>query len=197
MKRFFLIFLCALFLMPSLRASSTSNGSIEISKQKIVFLKGAEVGAGYLTIVQTSLTSDKLVGAKIKSDSKEENKSFFTRLTSIFSRDTPHPLIELHDHIPSADNPDVMTMKPIKEGVEIPAGSKDSNGNGTPGKPVNFERSGKHLMLYHFPETIRNAPETEVILTFEKAGDVTIIFPINPVSSEKEKPCPCHNEASS
>lgn len=179
-------------------ASSTTYSSFEISNPKIVFLNGAEVGAAYLTIVQTSSTSDRLLSAKIKNDSRQENKSFLERLTSLFSKSRDkQPTIELHDHIPSTKNKDVMTMRAIKDGIEIPAASKDADNKAIPGKPVKFETGGKHLMLYHFPEIIRKSEKTDIILTFEKAGDVSISFPINPASSEKEKPCPCHGESSS
>ncbi len=194
MKRLFTFALCSFFLYAPLLACPEMYGTFEISNQKIVFLNGAEVGAGYLTIIQTSPTEDKLVGAKIKTENMEEKKSFFESLKSLFFKDNnKQPTVELHDHIPTAENPEIVTMKKIIDGVKIPAASKDKNGKVILGKPVKFESGGKHLMLYNFPESIRKSEKTEIILTFEKAGDVSVEFPINPTNSKEEKPCPHHN----
>lgn len=185
----FLIFTLSLFAYgPSLK------GNLDISNQRIVFLKGAEVGAAYLTIAQTAPEPDRLIGAKLNSTNREEEKTLFTRLISLFSKFSENqPTIELHDHVPLPGKPGVLTMKHIKEGLEIPASTQDKNRNMHPGL-VSFEPQGKHLMLYHFPKEIRDSKEVEIILTFEKAGDITVSFPINPPSSAKDKPCSCdHN----
>lgn len=169
------------------------HGSFKISDQSIVFLKGTEVGAGYLTITQTAETADKLIAVKVKTETKEETKDFMSRLKGFFSSsDKKEPHVELHDHVPTTENPNALTMKRIKGGVIIPGATKDSNGKLTQGASVKFERNGKHLMLYNFPESIRNENKLELILTFEKAGDITISLPINPTSSANQKPCPRH-----
>jgi copper(I)-binding protein len=194
MKQLLNFILCTFFLTTYLLACPKMYGTFEISNQKIVFLNGTEVGAAYLTIVQTAPVSDRLIGAKFKNENKEDDKSFFSRITSIFSSySKKQAAVELHDHVPATENPNILAMKRIKNGVEIPAAQKNEKGEEIPGKPVQFETNGKHLMLYHFPEVIRKSDKTEIILTFEKAGDVSVIFPINPTSSEKEAPCPHHN----
>ena len=117
-----------------------------------------------------------------------------SRFVGFFSNpDKKEPHVELHDHVPIKDDPNVLTMKRIKDGVVIPGAMKDSNGKLTKGAPVKFEKNGKHLMLYNFPESIRNGDRLELVLTFEKAGDIIITLPINLSSSANEKPCPHHH----
>lgn len=190
-------FFSSLFFLVVLTTNAFScpqmHGSFEISDQSIVFLKGAEAGAGYLTIAQTIETADKLIGVKTKTDT-EEPKDFISRLKGFFSNpDKKAPHIELHDHVPTTEDQNVLTMKRIKDGVIIPAATKDSNGKLRKGEPVKFEKNGKHLMLYSFPESIRNGDKLELVLIFEKAGDITITLPINPASPSNEKPCAHHH----
>jgi copper(I)-binding protein len=191
------IFGCILFslclLITSIFACPEMHGSFTISDQSIVFLKGAEAGAGYLTIVQTTETSDKLIAVKMKTDA-EEPKSFISRLMGFFSNSNHKgPHVELHDHVPTTEDPNVLTMKRIKDGIIIPGATKDSNGKLTQGAPVKFEKNGKHLMLYNFPEAIRGGDRLELILTFEKAGDIAITLPIASALPANEKPCPHHH----
>ncbi|MBY0280969.1 MAG: copper chaperone PCu(A)C [Alphaproteobacteria bacterium] len=181
------------FLITSLLACPEMHGSFKISDQSIVFLKGAEVGAGYLTISQTTETPDKLIAVKMKTET-EESKGFMSRLMGLFSNPNQKgPHVELHDHVPTTEDPNVLTMKRIKDGIVVPGAVKDSNGKLKEGAPVKFEKNGKHLMLYNFPESIRNGDKLELVLTFEKAGDIAVTLPIASALSTNEKPCPHHH----
>lgn len=184
-------FFCAL---PTIMACPEMHGTLRISDQEVVFLKGADAGAAYLTITQTAEASDKLVAVKIKSDLPEKPKDLTSRILGAFSKpEKKSPHVELHDHVPTTENPNALTMKRIKGGVVIPGATKDGSGKLTQGTPVKFEKNGKHLMLYNFPESVRNGDKMELVLSFEKAGDVAVILPINPTPSSTKKPCPHHH----
>lgn len=195
MKKVFARFLLSFFYsLPAIFACPEMHGSLKISDQAVVFLKGADAGVGYLTITQTAESTDKLIAVKVKSDTPEKPKDLTSRFLSFFSnpKDKP-PHVELHDHVPTTENPNALTMKRIKDGVIIPGATKDSNGKLTHGTPIKFEKNGKHLMLYNFSEPARNGDKLELVLSFEKAGDVVITFPINPAAASDKKPCPHHH----
>ena len=72
--------------------------------------------------------------------------------------------VELHTHIAEGD---VIKMRPIEGGISI-----DANGAHL------FERGGDHIMLMGLTEPLEIGSEIEVTLTFERAGDVVVSFPV-------------------
>lgn len=62
---------------------------------------------------------------------------------------------------------DVMTMRPVDGGLEIPAG-------GT----VTLEPGGLHLMFMRVDEPFAEGGEVPITLTFEKAGEVEVSLPV-------------------
>ena len=69
-------------------------------------------------------------------------------------------LVELHTHI---EEDGVMKMRPVEEGFEIPAGGMHM-----------LQRGGDHVMLMGVTETLENGDMLPLVLTFEKAGEVTL-----------------------
>ena len=165
-----LLFVLSVLLPVSVLACPQKHGTFEFSNPKAIFMKGVDAGAAYFTLTQTGPSDDKLIGARWETTDK-----------SLLSKPLlERPRVELHDHVPT-EKPDVLAMKRTQGGVKV---SKQ--------EPVKFEQGGKHLMLYNFPESARNGTEIQLVLTFEKAGDVTVTFPINPANSDKDKPCSHH-----
>jgi copper(I)-binding protein len=73
-------------------------------------------------------------------------------------------VVEVHE-IVNADG--VMQMRPVEGGIEIPAG-------GT----VDLAPGGYHIMLIGLTESLVDGQSYELTLTFEVAGDVTVMVPI-------------------
>jgi copper(I)-binding protein len=62
---------------------------------------------------------------------------------------------------------DVMTMRPLEDGLEI-----------APGATVELKPGGTHLMFMQVKEPFKKGGEVPVTLEFEKAGKVEIDFPV-------------------
>ena len=104
---------------------------------------GAPTGAAFFMIENTGDTGDRLIAA-----------------TSPVAK-----MVELHTHIQDGD---VMRMRPIEGGIEIPAGETHE-----------LARGGDHVMLMGLTETLEDGSEIEVTLTFEEAGEVTLVIPVD------------------
>jgi len=74
--------------------------------------------------------------------------------------------VELHTHIDAGNG--VMQMSKIENGIALPAGAQHD-----------FVRGGDHLMFMGLTRTAVDGEEITVTLTFEHAGDVTIIIPVD------------------
>lgn len=74
--------------------------------------------------------------------------------------------VELHTHIDQGDG--VMKMVEIEEGIEIPAGGMHM-----------MARGGDHVMFMGLNESLEQGGEVSVTLTFEQAGDVTVMIPVD------------------
>jgi copper(I)-binding protein len=61
----------------------------------------------------------------------------------------------------------VMRMRPLAEGLII-----------EPGKTVELRPGGFHLMFHDLKGALKEGQNVEVTLTFEKAGSVTVTFPV-------------------
>lgn len=101
-------------------------------------LPNAPVGGGYLTITNNGDEADRLIAA-----------------ASPFSPD-----VQIHE---MAVVDDIMEMREIEGGLEIPAG-----------ETVSLAPGGLHLMFMHLAEPFVEGETVPVTLTFEEAGEVEI-----------------------
>jgi copper(I)-binding protein len=108
---------------------------------------GAKVGGGYLTIENKGATADKLIGGSSPAAGK----------------------IEIHE---MAMNNGVMTMRPVKGGLSIPAGQS-----------VTLAPGGYHIMMMELKTPLKKGGKVPVTLKFEKAGDVTVTFDIQGIGA--------------
>ena len=121
---------------------------IEIGSLKIsgawtkAMLSGQPVGGGYLTIENTGAEADRLVS-----------------VTSSASPD-----VEIHEMKMEGD---VMNMRQLTDGLEIPAGGK-----------VELKPGGYHLMFMAVPESFKEGGTIKITLKFVKAGEVEVALPV-------------------
>jgi periplasmic copper chaperone A len=100
-------------------------------------------GGGYVGITNRGEDTDRLVHASSPSASRMEIHS-----------------MEVVD--------DVMTMRPVEGGLELPAG-----------ETVMLEPGGYHLMFIGVPDPFQEGETIEVTLEFEQAGRVELRFPVH------------------
>ena len=74
--------------------------------------------------------------------------------------------IELHTHIDAGDG--VMQMRHIPEGFTISAGEAHM-----------LQRGGDHVMLMGLNRTLQHGDMVQMILIFEKAGEITVDVPVD------------------
>jgi copper(I)-binding protein len=108
---------------------------------------GARVGGGYLTIRNTGAETDSLLS-----------------VTSTASEKT-----ELHE---MKTEDDVMTMRPVEGGVEIPAGGA-----------LALEPGGYHIMFIRPKAPFQQGESVPLTLTFAKAGAVTVELVVSPIGA--------------
>ena len=114
-------------------------GALEISGAFTrATLPNAPVGGGFLTIINTGAEADRLVS--VTTDIAKE--------------------AQIHE---MAMEGDVMKMRQLKDGLEIPAGES-----------VALEPGGFHLMFMGLNGAIKEGDVVPVTLTFEKAGTVSV-----------------------
>lgn len=111
---------------------------------------GARVGAGYVTIHNKGSVADRLVA--ISSPISEKS--------------------EIHEM--SVDAKGVMTMRPLADGIEIPAGGQAVL------KPGSF-----HFMFMGLKQPAVKDERFAATLTFEKAGTVQIEFVVQEMGGQK------------
>ena len=109
-------------------------------------LPNQPAGGGYLTVANTGGEPDRLVGGSSPAAGRVEIHS-----------------MEVVD--------DVMTMRPVEGGLEIPAG-------GT----VELKPGGLHLMFLEVSDPFEEGETVSVTLEFEKAGKVEVTFPVRSAS---------------
>lgn len=105
-------------------------------------LPGQPTGGGYLTITNTGSEPDRLVS--VTSDAAGK--------------------VEVH-RMEMAN--DVMTMRAVEGGLEIPAGAT-----------VRLEPGGVHLMFMRVAEPFAEGGSVPLVLSFEKAGEVEVSLPV-------------------
>lgn len=102
---------------------------------------GASVGAGYLKIINTGADADRLLSASSDISGKTE----------------------IHEM--AMDN-GVMKMRPLPNGLPIPAGAT-----------VTLQPGGYHIMFIDLKRPIKPGDIVHAELTFEKAGKSNVAFP--------------------
>jgi len=108
---------------------------------------GAKVGGGYLTIENNGATPDKLIGGS----------------SSIAGK------VEVHE---MTMNNNVMTMRPLKDGLAI-----------LPGQSVTLKPGGYHIMLMELKAPLKKGDKVPVTLTFEKAGQAQITLDVEAIGA--------------
>jgi Uncharacterized protein conserved in bacteria len=111
-------------------------------------LPNAPVAGGFLTIENTGTESDRLIS-----------------LASEIADET-----QIHE---MAMQGDVMKMRPLTEGLEIPAG-----------ETVVLAPGGFHIMFMGLKQTLVEGETITVTLTFEKAGTVDVVLPIEAAAAD-------------
>lgn len=79
-------------------------------------------------------------------------------------------VVEIHEIV---DNNGVMEMKPLADGLEIPAG-----------ETVTLQPGGYHVMLIGLTKDLTDGSTYELTLTFEHAGDVKLQVPVQRMAPE-------------
>ncbi|MDZ5699567.1 copper chaperone PCu(A)C [Chelativorans sp. M5D2P16] len=105
---------------------------------------GASTGGGFLTVTNEGETADRLVSAA----------------SPIAGR------VEIHE---MRVTDDVMKMRPIADGVAIPAG-----------ETVEFKPGAFHIMFLELKGPIEQGEPVPVTLTFEKAGSIEVEMVVAP-----------------
>ncbi|MGB7286064.1 MAG: copper chaperone PCu(A)C [Salaquimonas sp.] len=147
------ILLSAALLLPTSLAFADQYeiGSLEIYyPQARATLPGAPVSGGYMTIKNAGDTSDRLVSASVDFAGKTE----------------------IHE---MAMENDVMKMRQLVNGIEIPAGDK-----------VILKPGGYHLMFMKLKEQLKEGEKRKAILIFEKAGTIEIEFVVEQIETMKK-----------
>ena len=111
-------------------------------------LPNAPVAGGFLTIENTGTESDRLISAR-----------------SDIAGDT-----QIHE---MAMEGDVMKMRQLVDGLEIPAG-----------ETVVLAPGGFHIMFMGLKQTLVEGETITVTLTFEKAGTVDVVLPIEAAAAD-------------
>lgn len=128
--------------------AAVSAGALEIAAPWArAMLPGQPTGGAYLDIVNTGESADRLVSVRSPRAGKVEI----------------HTMKVVNE---------VMTMRPVEGGLEIPAGER-----------VELKPGGLHLMFMDVEERFEEGQTVPVILEFEKAGAVEMDLPVKPASA--------------
>jgi periplasmic copper chaperone A len=119
--------------------------------------KGANVAGGYLVIENRGAAPDRLVGGS--------------------SEIAGH--VEIHEMKMGGG---VMTMRPLKGGIEI-----------APGQSVKFEPGGHHLMFLDLKAPPVEGNPFKGTLVFEKAGKVDVEFAVKGIGEKSGGSSPMHD----
>lgn len=108
---------------------------------------GARVTAGYLVIVNAGPEADRLIGGSME----------------LAARTSVHQM-------KMVDN--MMQMRPLEHGLELPAGSS-----------TELKSGGYHLMFSGLTEQLMPGAEVRGTLIFETAGELPIVFVVEKIGS--------------
>lgn len=118
-------------------------GKLEISMPFVrATPPNAPVSAGYMVIRNTGTQADRLIGGTVDFAGK----------------------VEVHE---MAMQGDVMKMRELPRGLEIPAGGE-----------VTLKPGGLHIMFMKLKQQLKAGETREVTLRFEKAGTAELAFPV-------------------
>lgn len=117
---------------------------------------GAPVGGGYMTIRNSGASSDRLVGGEA---------SFAGR-------------VEVHEMKMQGD---VMRMRELQDGLEIPAGGE-----------VELKPGGYHIMFLQLSAQLKPGESRPAILRFQNAGEVEVDFDVREVMAGRGGHKPMH-----
>ncbi len=124
-------------------SAPVAAGELEITAYRAkAMLPGQPTGGGFLTIANKGQAADRLLS-----------------VTSPAAR-----MVEIHTM--EVVN-DVMTMRPVEGGLEIPAGAT-----------VELKPGGLHLMFMMVAEPFKEGGAVPLTLEFEKAGKVELTLPV-------------------
>jgi len=124
-------------------AGADTAGDVSVSSAWArAMLPGQSTGGGYMTIRNEGQEPDALLSVSSPVAGKVEIHS-----------------MEMKD--------DVMVMRPLEDGLEIPAGGS-----------VTLEPGGLHLMFMQVETPFAEGAEVPVTLEFEKAGRVEVVLPV-------------------
>lgn len=132
-------------------AADYKIGTIEVSDPVArATLPGAPVSGGYMIIRNTGDTADRLVS-----------------VTTDFAGKT-----EIHE---MAMENDVMKMREMENGIDIPAGGE-----------VVLKPGGYHVMFMMLSEQLVDGETHRATLAFEKAGSIEVEFPVRIIKPMKK-----------
>lgn len=110
----------------------------------------APVSGGYMTITNNGAEADRLVSATVN-----------------FAKEAQIHEMSMHD--------DVMKMRHLENGIEIPAGEK-----------VMLQPGGFHIMFMKLEKQLKEGEKYEATLVFEKAGSVDVMFNVESLMAIRE-----------
>lgn len=139
----FLAFLLCLAVLPAAAHDYTIGDLAVAHPWSRATLPGAKVAAGYLVITNNGAAADRLVGVSSEISGRAE----------------------IHEM--AVDGNGVMTMRPLADGIEIPAGGEAAL------KPGSF-----HLMFTDLQRPAVEGERFKGTLTFEKAGVLEVEFSV-------------------
>ncbi|MBP0615682.1 copper chaperone PCu(A)C [Jiella mangrovi] len=120
-------------------AHSYKVGDLEIAHPwSRATLPNAPVAGGYMTITNTGKSADRLIGGSTPAAER----------------------VEIHEMTMDGD---VMKMRPVEGGLEIPAG-----------ETITLKPGGYHLMLTKPAGRLKEGDRVPLTLRFEKAGEVKV-----------------------
>lgn len=133
---------------PALMAHEYKIGSLEIEHPWARATPGgATVGGGYLVVKNSGATPDRLVSVA----------------SPVAGR------VEIHE---MAMTNGVMTMRPLPDGLAVPAGGS-----------VALKPGSYHIMFMGLKQPLKEGEMVEGTLTFEKAGALPVKFKVEPVGA--------------
>jgi copper(I)-binding protein len=120
-----------------------TSGDLEISAYWAkAMVPGQPAGSGYLAVSNKGSSADRLVAVSSPAAG----------------------MVEIHTM--EIVN-DVMTMRPVEGGLEIPAGAT-----------VALDPAGSHLMFMHVMEPFKEGSSVPLTLEFERTGKVEVTLPV-------------------
>ncbi len=133
----------------AMKADMVMVGDIHLSAHWTrAMLPGQKVGGGYVTITNNGGEDDRLIAISTPATERAE----------------------IHE-MSVVD--DVMKMRPLADGLAVPAG-----------ETVELKPGSYHMMFMAVEEPFKEGGMVPVVLTFEKAGDVELMLPVMPAGTK-------------